>query len=727
MKITIKKPLALYEKGRKNINEDILYPAIDTATLQNRLFIICDGDGGTNKGDIAAQLVRDYFVEYFTKFNPPKAKQIGQLYINEALRFTERRLQKYLETHPESTGMRSSMALLYFNEDNTITLAWVGNCRIYHVNGTQLLYRTDDHMESAWINNKPQIISRTISATESVWASNVNIADIQPNDYFLMVTQGVTEVLEDRNIKYLLSQGNTSKNEDILSKIKEVCTQGSTQNFSAYLIQIEQAPTNETLANKRLLQQRRTTTTTTNNDLQAPTLPSAKKIAARQQQQLDLNTPAPIPALSKNTFKKPTITASSGKAIAIVSFIFLLTAAALAYKYFGARPEDLFKNYAEQGKSYLQEQKYPEAIEQFQQALQVKLHDTTELPQVRTLLTQATEQYTLIQANQLLQANNYVKARTLFEQAYAINPQNTQIQQNILYISQKINAQKDSLLVVANTQLSKKRYEKAKAMLYEALYLDQKDLKTLYLINLCNMYLDQDTTTLDQAIKTAIALKENNATLNTDNTLADNIFNEHNPDSIKNQNRQTLSTEEQQLLYGNATPTTSYPATAPPGSTPVMDVAQREFDRAVADGNRSFNDGDFVTAKILYQKALSFKYDKTVQEKLQQCSTSSSDQSYNNLMQTAEKEYKDGNLNSAISYYQQALQYKPNDPRATEKINAIKNNEQQYQLNYSKATDAFNNGDYAAARNFFEQALQYTTDKSAIKTKIDECNLKLQK
>ena len=42
--------------------------------------------------------------------------------------------------------MRSSIALNYFNGDNTVTIAWAGTARAYHIRGKQILYKTEDHL-----------------------------------------------------------------------------------------------------------------------------------------------------------------------------------------------------------------------------------------------------------------------------------------------------------------------------------------------------------------------------------------------------------------------------------------------------------------------------------------------------------------------------------------------------------------------------------------------------
>ena len=46
MIITIGKPCAITEKGGRSNNEDSIYPLPEQVTLDQKLFMVCDGVGG---------------------------------------------------------------------------------------------------------------------------------------------------------------------------------------------------------------------------------------------------------------------------------------------------------------------------------------------------------------------------------------------------------------------------------------------------------------------------------------------------------------------------------------------------------------------------------------------------------------------------------------------------------------------------------------------------------
>ena len=54
MNITIGNPWAVSEKGGRLNNEDSIFPLPETANSNQNLFLVCDGVGGAEKGEIAS-------------------------------------------------------------------------------------------------------------------------------------------------------------------------------------------------------------------------------------------------------------------------------------------------------------------------------------------------------------------------------------------------------------------------------------------------------------------------------------------------------------------------------------------------------------------------------------------------------------------------------------------------------------------------------------------------
>ena len=67
MKINIYKPLAVQELGKRDNQEDCVYPSVGSATSGDSLFILCDGMGGHEHGEVASQTVCKCVSDYFRR------------------------------------------------------------------------------------------------------------------------------------------------------------------------------------------------------------------------------------------------------------------------------------------------------------------------------------------------------------------------------------------------------------------------------------------------------------------------------------------------------------------------------------------------------------------------------------------------------------------------------------------------------------------------------------
>src|ERR1051325_9997629 len=60
----------LHEIGSKKSQEDYLWPAPGSATLQDRIFIVCDGVGGPQNEEVASKIIADYVGSALTAASP---------------------------------------------------------------------------------------------------------------------------------------------------------------------------------------------------------------------------------------------------------------------------------------------------------------------------------------------------------------------------------------------------------------------------------------------------------------------------------------------------------------------------------------------------------------------------------------------------------------------------------------------------------------------------------
>jgi protein phosphatase len=115
-----------------------------------------------------------------------------------------------------------------------------------------MIFKTEDHslvnsmVKTGKINpkeadNHPQknVIYRAIQGSHSpVEVDIIKITDVLPNDEFFMCTDGVTEVWSDDNLCSVFSSNISS--EEKINTIKDYCRDNARDNYSAYLIPIQE-------------------------------------------------------------------------------------------------------------------------------------------------------------------------------------------------------------------------------------------------------------------------------------------------------------------------------------------------------------------------------------------------------------------------------------------------------------------------------------------------------
>ena len=250
MNITIQKPFSISEVGKRFNNEDSIYPNSEHVGINNRLFLVCDGVGGSNKGEVASSIACDSIQTFFRSFLETEEVFDPQL-IEKSVRYTEIRFDEYVRNNPSAKGMATTLCLLYFAPEG-VYLTHAGDSRIYQFRNGKMIFKTEDHslvnsmVKNGKINprdaNKhPQknVIYRAIQGSHSpVDVDIIKITDVLPNDEFLMCTDGVTEVWSDEDLCNVFSSNKSS--EEKINTIKENCRDKARDNYSAYLIPIHE-------------------------------------------------------------------------------------------------------------------------------------------------------------------------------------------------------------------------------------------------------------------------------------------------------------------------------------------------------------------------------------------------------------------------------------------------------------------------------------------------------
>ncbi|MDE6360815.1 MAG: protein phosphatase 2C domain-containing protein [Muribaculaceae bacterium] len=241
-------------RGAREEQQDARHPDSDRPERGARTFVVCDGVGGEKDGAVASQTVCKAFADFMGGYADP-AYELTQRTFRDAITFAYHRLLKAIR-HSGGSDMATTLAFLHFNARNAL-VAHMGDSRVYHIRpGVGILYRTCDHslvnvlvhsgnLTPAQAINHPKsnVITRCMSYVEPGGepsaADMIMLTDIEAGDYFLLCTDGVTQLVDDRHITELLD--TDIPDEEKTARLAAMCD-GSTDNNTAILVRVADAP-----------------------------------------------------------------------------------------------------------------------------------------------------------------------------------------------------------------------------------------------------------------------------------------------------------------------------------------------------------------------------------------------------------------------------------------------------------------------------------------------------
>lgn len=244
MKIHIYPPLSIYELGQLPNQEDALFPA--HATTDDKLFVLCDGMGGHEHGEVASQTVCEALGTWFrSHFTPP----LSNSQLNEAITYAYDQLD--LKDDGEFKKMGTTLTLLYLSNTG-VTALHMGDSRIYHIRpGVGILYQSRDHSiafelyqsgelsyEEMVNYPKKNIISRAMTPGKDnrMRPDIIHISDVLPGDYFFSCSDGILEQMSNGELYSILSSNASDKEKR--QQIIET-TENNQDNHTAWIIHVK--------------------------------------------------------------------------------------------------------------------------------------------------------------------------------------------------------------------------------------------------------------------------------------------------------------------------------------------------------------------------------------------------------------------------------------------------------------------------------------------------------
>lgn len=250
---------SIKELGQRANQEDSMYPEMGNVTDNDRLFILCDGMGGHEKGEVASQTVCEAMGESVMR-QCPDAEGV---FTDDMLRRALSDALDALDKKDDGSEKKMGTAMIFLKLHNGgATIANIGDSRIYHIrsgataNDTKILFQTRDHSlvndllkaevltpEEAKNFDRKNVITRAMQPNleRRPRADIYHTDDIKADDYFMLCSDGILEQMEDENIRFFFSKesANIHNDADRVEMIRKA-TANNKDNHTAFVIHISE-------------------------------------------------------------------------------------------------------------------------------------------------------------------------------------------------------------------------------------------------------------------------------------------------------------------------------------------------------------------------------------------------------------------------------------------------------------------------------------------------------
>lgn len=195
----------------REVNEDS-YDIISGCPGNLAAFIIADGMGGHNSGEIASKLAVDFASSHISQAPEQFSREEDIVpALKSIMEKANAYVYKYSMEHEDNFGMGTTLIIAVICQ-NKLYIGHVGDSRVYLIRDGKIEQLTTDHSyieelirngsltrEEAQSHPSRNVITRALGCLEDVQIDTYTY-DIQQDDLILMCTDGLTNKLEESEI-----------------------------------------------------------------------------------------------------------------------------------------------------------------------------------------------------------------------------------------------------------------------------------------------------------------------------------------------------------------------------------------------------------------------------------------------------------------------------------------------------------------------------------------------
>ncbi len=240
MELELHPPLVIHESGKMRMNYEFVFPK--NPISYDQLFMV-----SAAKTPFIGYRVPEFIGER-TAYHIKEVglnNKVDGIFSQAMNRAAEELEEKGLNDY-SFEEISNSLGMVHIS-DNDAEVAWIGDCRIYHIRSHNLLFRTEDHSKIQELQNDgtiteiearkhedKDVLTRYVDVKSEVQTQTLE--PLKTKDYIILASRGIMEgVTEDQLLEILNYQVSNLEKRNL---IRNFCNSRAKGNYTMIILQV---------------------------------------------------------------------------------------------------------------------------------------------------------------------------------------------------------------------------------------------------------------------------------------------------------------------------------------------------------------------------------------------------------------------------------------------------------------------------------------------------------
>jgi len=220
------------------------------------LYIVADGVGGQNAGEVASRMAVEVISSHFTKSLEDEIPFVGTPVpelseqtnlLASAIRLANKVVHESSRGNPALKGMGSTVVAVTITDGGRLSMAHAGDSRAYLIRHGEMFQLTNDHSlvaeqvlqgliteEEAQKSKVKNVITRALGAMPDIEV-DIDEQPLEDGDIVLLCSDGLTNMVDDKTILTIIESSENM--DDACSKLIKLANKnGGKDNITALLV-----------------------------------------------------------------------------------------------------------------------------------------------------------------------------------------------------------------------------------------------------------------------------------------------------------------------------------------------------------------------------------------------------------------------------------------------------------------------------------------------------------